>query len=87
MSVRHIVAVPQPVGSERQAVAFCGAIAPVSPGCTTKAPICQLCKAERRAYHQWLRQVAQGVVCPACGGPVFHQGGCAYCRECGWERC
>ena len=87
MVVRHIIAVPSSPSSERPAVAFCGVVAPVSAGCTCSAPRCQSCLAARRRYHQWLAQVAQGVACPQCGGPVFHQGGCAYCRECGWERC
>jgi len=87
MRVRHIIAVPQKPGSEEQPVAFCGEVAPVSVGCTCSVLRCQPCLRERRRYHQWLRQVAQGTVCPECGGPLFHQGGCAYCRECGWERC
>jgi hypothetical protein len=87
MSVRHIVAVPQKPGSAEAPVAFCGAVAPVSPGCTTKAPICQLCKAERRRFHQWLAQVARGFRCPECGGPIVRASGCQFCRECGWERC
>lgn len=26
-------------------------------------------------------------VCPECGGPVEHEGGCVICRNCGFSKC
>ncbi len=25
--------------------------------------------------------------CPDCAGGMIHQGGCSYCRDCGYESC
>jgi ribonucleoside-diphosphate reductase alpha chain len=31
--------------------------------------------------------VLQKGACPECGGIIHHEGGCAYCRECGYSEC
>jgi len=34
----------------------------------------------------YYRSLAEGV-CPKCGAPLDYEGGCEYCRECGWSAC
>jgi ribonucleoside-diphosphate reductase alpha chain len=34
-----------------------------------------------------VRNFRNGEACPACGGPVEHEGGCTVCRDCGYSNC
>jgi len=31
--------------------------------------------------------VKEKVICPECGQPLAHEGGCAVCKNCGWSKC
>ena len=31
--------------------------------------------------------IKEGPMCPDCGAPIAHEGGCDVCKFCGWSRC
>ena len=31
--------------------------------------------------------VKEKVICPECGQPLSHEGGCVVCKNCGWSKC
>ena len=33
------------------------------------------------------KQVSNKSICPSCGDPLIHEGGCDICKSCGWSKC